>query len=320
MKTNVLKLIFPLLILGLFACGNSGNKEKSTDLSGDIKIDGSSTVYPISEAVAEEYRAEQPKVRVTIGVSGTGGGFKKFCRGETDISDASRPIKQKEINACGEQSIAYQQLSVAYDGMAVLINPENDWVDKLTVEELKQIWEPEAQGKILKWNQIRPEWPDEELHLFGPGVASGTFDYFTEAINGKSGSSRGDYTASEDDNILVQGIATDKYALGFFGLAYFEENKDKLKLAPVDNGNGPILPSMETVKDGTYAPLARPLFIYLNSTGVQKDHIVDFVRFYLDNAGSLASSVGYIGMSDEEYGKEKAKFESFLAANKSAAH
>lgn len=320
MKNSLLKLLFPFLLLGLFACGSSGDKSKTNEFSGDIKIDGSSTVYPISEAVAEEYRAEQSKVRVTIGVSGTGGGFKKFCRGETDISDASRPIKQKEVNACGEKSIAYQQLSVAYDGMAVLINPENDWVDKLTVEELKKIWEPEAQGKILKWNQIKPEWPDEELHLFGPGVASGTFDYFTEAINGKSGSSRGDYTASEDDNVLVQGIATDKFALGFFGLAYYEENKDKLKLAPVDNGNGPVLPSMKTVKDGTYSPLARPLFIYLNSTGVQKDHIVDFVRFYLDNAGELAGSVGYIGMSADEYGKEKAKFESFVTANKNAAH
>ena len=317
MRTNfLLKLTGLFLIALMVACGPSGSKEKGeAGLSGDIKVDGSSTVYPVTEAVAEEFRTEAPKVRITVGISGTGGGFKKFCRGETDISDASRPIKQKEIDACGSANIAYLPLTVAYDGMAVLINPENDWVDKFTVEELKKIWEPAAQGKITRWNQVRPEWPDEEMHLFGPGVASGTYDYFTEAICGESGSSRGDFTASEDDNVLVQGIATDKYALGFFGLAYYEENKDKLKLAPVDNGSGPILPSMTTVKDGTYAPLSRPLFIYVNSEATKKTHVVEFIRFYLDNVSELVGSVGYIPLPDTEYAGQSKKFEDFLSKN-----
>ena len=312
---------FYLIALSLSAATlyTSCNSESSNasgihELTGDIRVDGSSTVYPITEAVAEEFRNVHPKVRVTIGVSGTGGGFKKFCRGETDISDASRPIKQKEKDACGGQNIAYHEISVAYDGMAVIINPENDWVDKFTVEELKKIWEPKAQGKITHWNQIRPEWPNEEIHLFGPGVASGTFDYFTEAICGKSGSSRGDYTASEDDNVLVQGVATDKYGLGFFGLAYFEENKSRLKLAPIDNGNGPILPSMTTVKDGSYAPLSRPLFIYVNSTAVKKPHVVSFIDFYLENVKDLASSVGYIALPDAEYTKQINAFNAFAKA------
>ncbi|NNC95554.1 MAG: PstS family phosphate ABC transporter substrate-binding protein, partial [Chitinophagales bacterium] len=245
----------------LFTACNDSSKDtdnssaKAEQLTGEVKIDGSSTVYPVSEAIAEEFRNEQPRVKVTIGVSGTGGGFKKFARGETDISDASRPIKDKEKTACAENGITYVELSVAYDGLAVLINPENDWVDHFTVEELKMLWEPDAQGKVMKWNQIRTEWPDEEVHLFGPGIASGTYDYFTEAIVGESGASRGDFTASEDDNVLVQGISGDKYGLGFFGIAYYEENKDKLKLVAVDGGNGPVKPSLETVKDGTYAPL-----------------------------------------------------------------
>jgi phosphate transport system substrate-binding protein len=318
MRTAILfKFSVLFILISFLACGPSGSTEKGDDaLSGDIKVDGSSTVYPVTEAVAEEFRSVAPKVRITVGVSGTGGGFKKFCRGETDISDASRPIKQKEIDACGSANIAYLPLTVAFDGMAVLINPENKWVDKFTVEELKKIWEPEAQGKILKWNQIRPEWPDEEIHLFGPGVASGTFDYFTEAICGKSGSSRGDYTASEDDNVLVQGIATDKYALGFFGLAYYEENKDKLSLAPVDNGSGAILPSMATVKDGSYAPLSRPLYIYVNSEATKKPHVVKFIRYYLDTVSELVGSVGYIPLPDAEYASQSKKFEDFLAKNK----
>ena len=219
-----LVLIISLAIVAI-SCGEK--KEQKSELTGSISIDGSGTVFPVSEAVAEEFRAVAPEVKVTVGVSGTGGGFKKFSRGETDISDASRPIKDKEIKACEENDISYVELSVAYDGLAVLVNPQNDWVDHFTVEELKKLWEPAAQGKILKWNQIRAEWPDEEIHLFGPGVASGTYDYFTEAIVGESGASRGDFTASEDDNVLVQGISGDKYALGFFGLAYYEENKNK---------------------------------------------------------------------------------------------
>jgi phosphate transport system substrate-binding protein len=297
----------------LFSCSGGQNQAGTGgDLTGSIQIDGSSTVYPITEAVAEEYRNEAPKVKITVGVSGTGGGFKKFSRGETDISDASRPIKDEEITDCEKNGIKYVGLSVAYDGLAVLVNPENDWVDHFTVEELKKIWEPAAQGKIMKWSQIRAGWPDKEIHLFGPGVASGTYDYFTEAIVGKSGSSRGDFTASEDDNVLVQGIAGDKFSLGFFGLAYFEENKDKLKLIGVDNGNGVVSPSLATVKDGTYAPLSRPLFIYVNSKAAARAEVVSFVDFYLSNASALASEVGYIPLPAEEYAKEVAKFKEFL--------
>jgi phosphate transport system substrate-binding protein len=297
------------LMLMMISCSNKSGKTK---LSGEIKIDGSSTVYPITEAVAEEFRVGQPDVKVTVGISGTGGGFKKFGRGETDISDASRPIKQSEIDVCAENGISYVGLSVAYDGLAVIINPENDWVDYFTVDELKKIWEPNAQGVIMKWNQIRPQWPDEEIHLFGPGVASGTYDYFTEAIVGESGSSRGDFTASEDDNVLVQGVAGDKYGLGFFGLAYYEENADKLKLIPVDGGSGPVIPSLETVKNGSYVPLSRPLFVYINSKAVARPEVKEFIKFYLGNAASLSEEVGYVPLPEEEYAVQTAKFESFI--------
>lgn len=303
-------LLFASVIV-IAACG--GNKGTNTDkLTGTIKIDGSSTVYPITEAVAEEFRVDQPDVKVTVGVSGTGGGFKKFGRGETDISDASRPIKQKEIDLCAENNISYVSLSVAYDGLAVLINPENDWVDHFTIAELKKLWEPAAQGKIMRWNQIRPEWPDQEVHLFGPGIASGTYDYFTEAVVGESGASRGDFTASEDDNVLVQGIAGDKYGLGFFGLAYYEENKDKLKLVAVEGGEGPVFPSLETVSNGTYSPLSRPLFIYVNSTAVAREEVVEFVDFYIANAPALSAEIGYVPMPEAEYKAQADKFTAFV--------
>ncbi len=306
--------VFATAILLASCNGQSGNQDSSTSesLSGDIKIDGSSTVYPITEAVAEEFRAVQPNVKVTIGVSGTGGGFKKFSRGETDISNASRPIKDKEVELAKENNVSYIELSVAYDGLAVVVNPQNDWVDHFTVDELKKLWQPEAQGTIMKWNQIRPEWPDEEIHLFGPGVASGTFDYFTEAIVGESGKSRGDFTASEDDNVLVQGIAGDKYGLGFFGLAYFEENQDKLKLIAVDNDNGPTLPSLETVRNGTYTPLSRPLFVYVNSKGAARPEVKAFMTFYLEVVPDLAGEVGYVPMPEEEYAAQRAKFQNFI--------
>jgi len=310
MKLNIL-IIASALVLA--ACGGNTNKT-SENLSGTIKIDGSSTVYPVTEAVAEEFRSVEPDVQVTIGISGTGGGFKKFGRGETDISDASRPIKQKEIDICNENNISYVDLTVGYDGLAVLVNPENDWVDYFTVEELKMLWEPDAQGKIMKWNQIRPEWPDEEVHLFGPGVASGTFDYFTEAVVGESGSSRGDFTASEDDHVLVQGIAGDKFGLGFFGLAYYEENKDKLRLVPVDGGEGAINPTLETVSNGTYQPLSRPLFIYVNSEAAKKEEVKEFVRFYLVSAAELTAEIGYVPLPTELYDAEKKKFEEFVAS------
>ena len=318
MKINLLSGIVATSIL-LASCGNAGTSADSSAgtngdaLKGAIKIDGSSTVYPITEAVAEEFRVDNPAVKITIGVSGTGGGFKKFGRGETDVSDASRPIKDKEIVICKENNIDYVGLTVAFDGLSVVINPENDWVDHFTVEELKKIWEPTAQGKITHWNQIRANWPAEEIRLFGPGVASGTYDYFTEAIVGKSGSSRGDYTASEDDNVLVQGIAHDKFALGFFGLAYYEENSDKLKLIGVDNGKGPVLPSLETVSSGEYAPLSRPMFIYVNSKAAKREEVKVFIDFYLSNASELTKEVGYIPLPKESYEAEKSKFNNFVS-------
>ena len=313
-------LIIMSFTLVLGACGEkkekTGDSKETAALTGTIKVDGSSTVFPVTEAVAEEFRAVQPKVKVTIGVSGTGGGFKKFSRGETNISNASRPIKDKEKAACAENNINYLELEVAYDGLAVLVNPQNDWVDSFTIEELKKIWEPAAQGTIMKWNQIRPEWPNEEIHLFGPGVASGTYDYFTEAIVGKSGSSRGDFTASEDDHVLVQGIAGDKYSLGFFGLAYYSENKDKLTLIGVHNGEEVVKPTLETVSNGTYRPLSRPLFIYVNSTSVASPEVVEFVNFYLENSGELSKDVGYIPLPDENYKKQIESFKTFVESNK----
>jgi len=318
-----MKKLITLITLALIviACGEKKEKagdatKETTSLPGTIKVDGSSTVFPITEAVAEEFRSAQPKVKVTIGVSGTGGGFKKFSRGETNLSNASRPIKDKEKAACAENNINYLELEVAYDGLAVLVNPENDWVDSFTVEELKKIWEPAAQGKIMKWNQIRPEWPDKEIHLFGPGVASGTYDYFTEAIVGKSGSSRGDFTASEDDHVLVQGIAGDKYSLGFFGLAYYAENKDKLTLIGVHNGETIVKPTLETVSNGTYRPLSRPLFIYVNSTSVKQPEVIEFVNFYIQNAGELSKDVGYIPLPEENYNKQTENFKTFVESNK----
>ena len=307
------KLILSIAIIALAACGGGEQKSNQSELSGAVKVDGSSTVYPITEAVAEEFRSVEPGVNVTVGVSGTGGGFKKFMRGEIDINDASRPIKSKEADACAEIGIDFVELSVAYDGLAVLVNPENDWVDYFTVEELEKIWNPDAQGKVMYWNQVREGWPNEELRLFGPGTASGTYDYFAEAICGKKVGTRGDYTASEDDHVLVQGIATDKKALGFFGLAYYEENKDKLRLVGVDNGNGVVIPTMETVSNGTYAPLSRPIFIYVSSEAAKKEEVNTFVNFYLESAPSLVSEVGYIPLQEKEYTEQSRKYNEFTS-------
>lgn len=317
MKKGIILIAVVLTLAGLVTgCGDTTQNQSDgpSSLTGTINIDGSSTVFPITEAVAEEFRAVEKDVRVTIGISGTGGGFKKFSRGETVISDASRPIKDSEIKACEENQIDYVELIVAYDGLAVVANPENDWASSLTTEELKKIWEPEAQDVIVKWNQIRPEFPDEKLTLLGPGTASGTFDYFTEAIVGESGASRGDFMPSEDDHVLVQGVAGDQYALGFFGLAYYTENAERLKLVAVDNGNGPVQPSMETVKNGTYAPLSRPIFIYVSSEGAKRPEVVKFVEFYLNNASDLVPDVGYIPLPDEGYQLQKTKFKAFISS------
>ena len=307
--------IFSLLVILVMSCSNNNSNSVSNDknlLNGYVKVDGSSTVYPVTEAIAEEFRSVQPNVKVSIGISGTGGGFKKFSRGEIDISDASRPIKEKEIKACDENGISYVGLDVAYDGLAVIKHPENDWLDYITVDELNLIWRPESQKKLTHWNQIRDEWPNEEIHLYGPGTASGTYDYFAEVICGKKIGTRGDYTASEDDNVLVQGVSGDKYSLGFFGLAYYEYNKDKLSLVPVDNGNGPITPSSETVNNGTYSPLSRPIFIYISDQATKRKEVVEFVRFYLTEAINLVSDVGYVPLSVDDYQEQKNKFELFL--------
>ncbi len=310
--TRLFSILLSVVLLSACGSKNSDHVEgEAQKLTGEVKIDGSSTVYPITEAVAEEYRTQQPDVKVTVGVSGTGGGFKKFGRGETDINDASRSIKEQEAATCKESKINYVELKIAFDGLVIVVNKENKFVDHFTVAELKKMWEPDAQEKITKWNQIRPEWPAEEFHLYGPGVASGTYDYFTEAIVGKSGSSRGDYTASEDDNVLVQGIAGDKNGIGFFGLAYYEENKDNLKLAGVDNGKGVVLPTAETVKTGTYAPLSRPVFIYVSDVAAKRAEVKDFVNFYLTHASSLVTDVGYIPLSGEEYNAETTRFKNF---------
>jgi len=306
-----------VLSMFIMSCGNGGEPGKSDSdsvapaLKGEINIDGSSTVYPITEAVAEDFSAENADVHISVAESGTGGGFKKFGRGETDINDASRPIKPTEDSLCKAGNISYESFLVAYDGISVVVNPQNDWCKDITVAELKKIWEPEAQGKITKWSQVRAGWPNEEIHLYGPGSQSGTFDFFTEEINGKSKACRGDYTASEDDNVLVQGIASDKFALGYFGLAYYESNKDKLTLVGVDNGSGPVKPSVETVKNKTYAPLGRPLFIYVSNTSVVRPEVAAFVNFYLDHAVTLSAEVGYVPLTTEESAAEKAKFAAF---------
>ena len=282
--------------IGLSSCGGSKSGDDSqTELSGSITMDGSSTVYPLSEAVAEEFGFKNPKAKVTIGESGTGGGFKKFGRGEIDICNASRPIKDSEKAICDSAGITYLELEIAYDGLAVVVNPENTWVDKITTAELKMMWETAAQDKIKNWNQIRSSWPDVPLHLFGAGTASGTFDYFTEEICGGKGASRGDYTASENDNQLVTGVAGDKGGLGYFGMAYYENNKDKLKIVPIDNGNGnAVIPTQETVLNKTYAPLSRPLYIYINEKALARPEVAAFITFYIENAPALSKDVGYV--------------------------
>jgi phosphate transport system substrate-binding protein len=292
----VLASIFVASLIGSFSLA------QPTVLAQIIQIDGSSTVYPITEAVAEEFqKAKKGKIKVTVGISGTGGGFKKFCRGETDISDASRPITSKEIADCKKAGIEFIELPVAFDALTVVINHKNDWASTLTVADLKKMWEPAAQGKITNWNQVRPNWPNAPLKLFGPGADSGTFEYFTEAIVGKSKSSRGDFTASEDDNVLVQGVATDRNALGYFGFAYYAENTKILKAVAIDDGKRAVLPSAKAVEDGTYQPLSRPIFIYVSKKSAGKPEIKEFVEFYLKNAPKLVEQVKYVRLPAQAY-------------------
>jgi len=297
--------LLPLLAVGLLACGGGG--EDGTGLTGSVAIDGSSTVFPVTEAAAEEFQLANRDVRVTVGISGTGGGFKKFCAGETDISDASREIKESEIEACQANGIDPIPLTVAIDGLSVVVNPDNDFVDCMTVDELKRIWEPGS--TVQMWSDVRPNWPEESIKLYGPGTDSGTFDYFTEAIVGEEDASRPDFTASEDDNVLVQGVTGDRYSLGYFGYSYYAENADKLKVLGIDGGNGCVEPTPETVQGGTYTPLSRPLYIYVKEDALAREEVEAFVRFYLENAPELVPQVGYVALSPQRYQEELAKIE-----------
>jgi phosphate transport system substrate-binding protein len=288
-----------VLTFGLLAgLTQTGSSEPTTV----VKVDGSSTVFPITEAVAEEFQKEtRGSVRVTVGISGTGGGFKKFCRDESDVQDASRPISSGEMEACRASGVQYYELPIAFDALTIAVSPQSSWVESITIEELKHMWDPSAQGRVVKWNQIRSSWPDQPLKLFGAGSDSGTFDYFTEAVVGKAKASRGDYTASEDDNTLVQGIANDKHALGYIPYAYYEPNKKRLKAVAVDGGHGPVLPSRDTVENGAYQPLSRPLFIYVNAKSAGKSEVKRFVDFYLAQAPILVPQVKYVPLPRGAY-------------------
>ncbi|HRD95320.1 MAG TPA: PstS family phosphate ABC transporter substrate-binding protein [Rubrivivax sp.] len=269
-----------------------------------VKIDGSSTVYPITEGVAEDFqKLKKNAIKVTVGISGTGGGFKKFCRGETDVQNASRPILEKEIADCRAAGVEYIELPVAFDALTVVMNPRNAFIKAMTVAELKMMWEPAAQGKIMRWNQVNPAWPDAPIKLFGAGSDSGTFDYFTEAINGKSKASRGDFTASEDDNVLVQGVSQDVNAIGYFGFAYFAENQSRLKAVPIieKEGKPAVSPSEATVLDGTYQPLSRPIFIYVNAKSLAKPEVREFADYYMKTAAKIAKEVKYVPLPAKAY-------------------
>lgn len=297
MKNRII-VVVALTLVSSAAC-------KKQNATSPIKIDGSSTVFPITEAVAEEFQ-KASGAKVTIGVSGTGGGFKKFCAGETAVSNASRPIKSVEIELCAKNGVDFIELPIAYDGLAIMVNPKNTWVQSITAAELKRMWEPSAQAKVTKWSQIRETWPDKEFHLYGPGVDSGTYDYFTEAIVHKEHASRGDYTSSEDDNVLVQGIANDESALGFFSYGYYIENKAKLKLVAVDdenptNGAGAIAPSVDTIRNGTYHPLARPIFIYVANKALNRPEVAAFTKFYLADGPKFVTELGYVQLPAGEY-------------------
>ena len=297
MRTSTLMVSASLAALVHVACGSSEGSEGS--LAGAVVIDGSSTVFPIAEAVAEEFQLEHPDVRVTVGFSGTGGGFERFCAGETDISNASRSIDASEVEACAAAGVEYVELPVAWDGLSVVVNPANDFARCLTVPELRRIWEP---GTVVRaWRDVRDDWPDEPIRLYGPGTDSGTFDYFTEVVNGEVGASRPDYQASEDDNLLVQGVSGDRYALGYFGFAYYAENADRLKLLEVDGGMGCVAPSDETIENGSYAPLSRPLFWYVRRSALARPATRAYVEFLLLNAAALVPTTGYHALSAEQY-------------------
>jgi phosphate transport system substrate-binding protein len=330
MFSSKVRLVAPLvaLAIGIGSCGDNNqasnnsspadggatpatNTAAGSNLSGKVQIDGSSTVYPISEAMAEEFQKANPGVQVTVASSGTGGGFKKFCAGETDISNASRPIKPEEVELCKKGNIEYIELPIAYDGLSVVVNPQNNFASCLKVDELKRMWEPAAQGKITQWNQINPQFPAQKIGLYGPGTDSGTYDYFTQAVVGKEGESRGDYTASEDDNTLVQGVTADQGGIAFFGYAYYENNKEKLKLVSIDAGKGCVQPSPQTIGDGTYQPLSRPEFIYVKKTVATRPEVKAFVDFtYAPANQKLVTEVGYVPLPSDLLTEVQGRFNS----------
>jgi phosphate transport system substrate-binding protein len=292
-----LTLISVLIVAIIAACG--GGESGSGNESTEITIDGSSTVFPISQAVAEEFRRDHPEVQIPVGISGTGGGFKRFVTGETDISDASRPIKESEAALATKNGIEYTEITVAYDGLSIVLNRANDFVTCLTIDELKSIWEPNS--SVSNWNQVRSSFPDKPLRLYGPDTDSGTFDYFTAEVNGEEDASRSDYTASSDDNVLVQGVSGDQGAMGYFGFAYYTENASLLNVLSVDGGAGCVEPSVQTINDGSYNPLSREMYIYVNNASLERPEVRDFIEFYLNNAGELAEEVGYVGLPQADY-------------------
>lgn len=317
MNRNVLsrRVLAGTALAALALTGCSSNNESADggeQLSGEVKVNGSSTVAPLSEAAATFYREVQSGVNVSVGTSGTGGGFERFCKGETDVSDASRPIKESEIEACEAAGIQFKELVVANDALTVVVSKENDWADCLTVDQLKAIWEPNS--KVANWNQVDPSFPDEPLKLFGPGTDSGTFDYFTDEINGEEGASRTDYTASENDNVVVQGVAGTKGGLGYFGFTYYEENADKLKALKVDGGSGCVEPSLKTAQENSYQPLSRPLFIYVSDTAVEKEQVADFVNFYIERIDDIVLEAKYVPLTEEQKSTLQAEFDALKAA------
>jgi len=302
------------LALALSACGgNNDSGGSGGGLSGSVNIDGSSTVGPMTQTAAELFNADNPDVQITVGESGTGGGFEKFCAGETDINDASRPIEDDEKALCDKGGVTYQEMVVANDAITVVVNKDNTWATCLTTEQLKKIWEPKS--KVTNWNQVDPSFPDEQLSLYGPGTDSGTFDYFTSSINGEEGASRTDYSPSENDNVTVQGVQGSKGAMGYFGYSYYEENSDTLTAVEVDSGNGCVAPSASTVQDGTYTPLARPLFIYPSiEAGKSNDAMVAFVKYYVENDENIATTAKFIPLSSDQKSTLDSELSDFQSA------
>lgn len=302
-----------VLTLTLAACGGGNNASSGDAESGSVRIDGSSTVYPLTAVAAEDFQVANPGVRVTVGSSGTGGGFEKFCRGETDANDASRPIKEDEIASCEANGIDFSPLTLAIDALTVVVNQDNDWATCLTTDQLAQVWGPDS--TVSNWNELDPAFPDEPIALFGPGTDSGTFDYFTEEINGESGASRTDFTPSEDDNVIVQGVSGSKGGLGYFGFSYFEENIDQLKAVAIDSGAGCIQPSVETARDGSYTPLSRPLYVYVSKSALENPAVLNFFQFFVDNNASIAESALFIPLSEEGQAQLTTDFTALIAPN-----